>query len=427
MRSSTPSHSAARLKAGRSDRGTTLMTVMATTSILFVMATTLMTVVAYQTQATGIRVGRVRATHVADAGINAYLYRLRTDFSSYLSNLDTGWVTVSGVEKYRVTVTPPSGGKPLTLHSTGVAGDGTATIAATVRFPTFGDYMFLSNADLAIAGDAYVGGQIRSNGSVVNGGGEIVGKVTAGGTVTGNGKFDRGYLENQPIVDFNQILTTMDGIMLSAKTSSSYFPPSGTYGYRVTVNGSSVVIDKVTDGITTGDFVTTPVASLSIPSSGVLYFADDIWVVGAYSVPVTIVSEGDIYLIGDYTPSDPLSTVTSGLIAKNNIIVPSWYRSVKDAMTINAALLAQSGRIYADIKQGVIRSRINVSGALSYYDSGGVFGTVDKFTGQPISGFRQNVYTYDQRLNLYPPPMYPVIRDGSLKVDTWIEDKTPSW
>jgi hypothetical protein len=96
-------------------------------------------------------------------------------------------------------------------------------------------------------------------------------------------------------------------------------------------------------------------------------------------------------------------------------------------MSINAALLAQSGRIYADIKQGLIRERINVTGSLSYFNSGGVFGTVDKFTGQPVSGFRQNDYTYDQRLNLYPPPMYPMIRDGSLKIDTWVEDRTPAW
>lgn len=414
------------MKPAHNDWGTTLMTVMATTSILFIMATTLMTVVAYQTQATAVRVGRVRATHVADAGINAYLYRLRNEYDSYLSNLDTGWVSVAGVEKYRVVAVPPTDGQPLTLYSTGVAGDGTATIAATVRFPTIGDYMFLSNADITLEGDARIEGQVRSNGSVINKG-LVTGKVTAGGTVTGNGTFESGYTENQPTIDFNQLLTTMDDIMLKAKASSSYFPPSGAYGYRVTVAGGSVQVDKVTGGITTGEFVTTPVTSMAIPSSGVLYFADSIFLSGSYSVPVTIVADGDIYLTGDYAPLDLASSATSGLIARNNIIVPSWYKSVKENLTINAAMLAQSGRIYADIKQGVIRDRINVTGALSYFDSGGVFGTVDKFTGQPVSGFRQNVYTYDQRLSLYPPPMYPVVKDGSLKVDTWMEDSTPVW
>ena len=398
------------------------MTVMATTSILFIMATTLMTVVAYQSQVTALRVGRVRATHVADAGINAYLYLLRNNYDTYLTNLDTGWVTVSGVERYRVRVVPPTDGKPLTLYSTGVAGDGTQTIAATVRFPTFGDYMFLCGSDLSIAGDARINGQVRSNGNIDNQG-QITGKVIAGGVVTGNGSADRGYLQNQPTIDFNQVLATMDAIRTSAGVSSSFFPASGALGYRVVVNGNSVVIDKVVGGIDTGNFVTVPVTALSIPSSGVFYFVDTVWVQGAYSRSVTIVADGDINLIGDYVPSSVDSTATSGLIAKKNIIVPSWYGN--NEMNVNAALLSQSGAIYADIKQGFIRQGINITGSLSYAYSGGGFAT--KYPGQPVAGFRQNVYTYDQRLNLYPPPMYPVIRDGSLKVDTWIENRTPSF
>lgn len=38
-----------------------------------------------------------------------------------------------------------------------------------------------------------------------------------------------------------------------------------------------------------------------------------------------------------------------------------------------------------------------------------------------ISGFREREYTYDPRLDFDPPPMYPQIKDGSLKVNTWIE------
>jgi hypothetical protein len=266
------------------------MTVMATTSILFVMATTLMMIVGYQQQATAMRVGRVRAMHVADAGINAYLYKLRNEYSTYLSNLDTGWVTVSGVEKYRVLAVPPTIDAPLTLYSTGVAGDGTQTIAATVRFPTFGDYMFLSGASLIVAGDANVDGQVRSNGSIESQG-HITGKVTAGGTVTGNGRFDRGYVENQPIVDFNQVLATMDDIRTVAGDSSTYFPASGALGYRVVVNGASVVVDKVTGGVSTGNLVTEPVGSFTIPASGVAYFADDVWIEGSYSAPITFVAE----------------------------------------------------------------------------------------------------------------------------------------
>lgn len=400
------------------------MTVVATTSILFVLATTLMLMVSYQTQTTAMRVGRTRATHVADAGINAYLFTLKNDYGSYLEAPDTGWTSVGTNEQYRVVAVPPANGKPLTLYSTGVAGDGTVTIAATVRFPTFGDYMFLSNASLNIAADAEINGQIRTNGDIDNRG-HIVGKVLVGGSVISEGRMDQGYTEGVAKVDFNQVLTDMDAMAQAAHTSNSYYSASGALGYRVVLSGSSVSISKITDGITTGDFVTVLVATVSMPASGILYFSDKIWVEGTYSVPLTIVSDSDMYLTGDYVPTDVNSTVTSGLIAKGNIIVPGWYKSVHEYMTINAALLSQSGRIYADIKQGVIRNKITITGSMSYFDSGGTFGSYDKFTGQPVSGFRQNIYAYDQRLNEYPPPMYPVIRDGSLKVDTWIEDKAP--
>jgi type II secretory pathway pseudopilin PulG len=33
---------------------------------------------------------------------------------------------------------------------------------------------------------------------------------------------------------------------------------------------------------------------------------------------------------------------------------------------------------------------------------------------------------YDQRLDDFPPPKYPVIQDGTLKVNTWVEDSNPS-
>ncbi len=404
------------------------MTVMATTSILFVMATTLMMIVGFQQQATGLRVGRVRAMHVADAGINAYLYRLRNEYDTYMDHLDTGWVTVSGGEKYRVIVEPPANGKPLTLHSTGVAGDGTQTIAATVRFPTFADYMFLSDSNLSLAGDANVTGQVRSNGNVDNQG-TVTGKIIAGGDFTGKSP-SQGYLEHQPLVSFTAVGNDLERTLRPAAVAAgTLFPASGALGYRVVVNGSTVVIDKITGGIDTGDFVTEPVTSVSITTAGALYFEDTIWVAGKYSKPITIAARegdkvGDIYLIDDFMPTTPDTTATAGLIAEANIIVPGWFG--KDELTVQAAMLARTGHIYADIKQGFTRSRISIQGSLAYGLSGGEFGTVDPH-GNPVSGFRQKYYTYDERLDLYPPPFYPVVMDKSLKIDTWVEDKNPVW
>jgi len=412
------------------------MTVMVTTSILFMLSTTLLMMVAYQTSMTGLRVGRVRATHVADAGVNAYLYTLKSSLVSnpsvYMTASDTGWVTVGEGERYRVVTVPPAGRTPLTIYSTGAAGDGTVTIAATIRFPTFGDYMLLTDASLlSIAADANIDGQLRTNGNLDNKG-KISGKVLVSGTVVNAGKLDQGYTAGVPKVDFNQLAAAMTGMATAAKASGTYYPDAGL-GYRVIVNGSTATISKITGGITTGDFVTVPVATVSIPSSGILYFAGivgadgtshDVWVEGSYGVPVTIVSDTDIYITADYLPSDANSTVTSGLIAHGSVVIPSFSKNMKDYLNVNAALIAATGSIYSASNSGTTRSRITIVGAMAFARSADSIPGY-KTNGQAIPGFRDNQWTYDQRLNQYPPPMYPVIIDSTLKVDTWLEDTTP--
>jgi hypothetical protein len=86
-------------------------------------------------------------------------------------------------------------------------------------------------------------------------------------------------------------------------------------------------------------------------------------------------------------------------------------------------MLSQSGRIYADTKQGVFRNSIVITGSETYYDANGGFVVVDSY-GNSVAGFLNRTYTYDQRLDDFPPPKYPIIQDGSLKVNTWIEDRT---
>jgi hypothetical protein len=398
------------------------MMVIAITSILFVLATTLMFMVAYQTQGTSLRTSHLQAMDVADAGINAYLYQERQQYGYYLTTPDTGPVTIASGEAYRVTAQPPANGQPLTLFSTGSTPDGTVTIAATIRLPTFADYMFMSNADLNIGSAATINGQVRCNGNIVNAG-HITGKVIAAGTVTNTGIMDQGYSANQAPAPFSTLGADMNTIMLSCQGNNSYFPASGAYGYLVTVNGQTVTVAKVTGGTTTGNLTTTLVRTFTVPPSGALYFADDIWVQGTYSVPLTIVSSDDIYIPNNYGPAAMNSTVTGGLIAASDIIVPCWYASVPQQMTLTAALLAVNGRVTADMEMGVFRNQITITGSETYSDANGGFVTVDG-NGNALAGFRSRTYTYDQRLDDYPPPKYPVIEDGSLKVETWVEDNT---
>lgn len=105
--------------------------------------------------------------------------------------------------------------------------------------------------------------------------------------------------------------------------------------------------------------------------------------------------------------------------------MPCWYASVPSQMVLTAAMLSQSGRIYADTKSGVFRAKITITGSETYYDANGGFVVVTS-GGTPVAGFLSRVYTYDQRLDDFPPPKYPVIQDGTLKVNTWVEDRNPT-
>jgi hypothetical protein len=395
------------------------MTVMATTSILFVLATTLLMMVGYQTQTTTLRTSRVRATHVADAGINAYLYAIKSQ-----SVPVTSTVTIGTGETYQVREVPAGNGHPLTIYSTGTAGDGAVTIAATIRRPSFADYMFLSDDDLIIGAQATITGQVHSNKSITNAG-HITGKVTAVGNITNTGVLDQVPSPNDAKIEFQQVLLDMQWIKDSCVSNSSYFAASGALGYRVVVSGNTVTVSKVTGGNTTGNLTTTPVRTLTVPPSGTLYFADNIWISGSYSVPLTIVAQGTdadkrgiIYVMGNYTPSNMNSTVTGGLIALKDIIVPAWYSSVPANMTLTAALLSQSGSITADMKSGVFRDSIVINGSETYFVRGGF---ALESGGTVVGGFRNRTYSYDQRLDDYAPPKYPIIQTGAIKVDTWIE------
>jgi hypothetical protein len=399
-----------------------LSSVMMMTMILFMLVTSLLVLQNYYTVMTQSRGNRMSATHIADAGLNDYLYQVKKNSSYYLTVPDTGWVSFGG-GKYRVTATPPVDGKPLTLHAEGSSG-ATVTIAATVRYPTFADYIFLSNGDIWFGAGAQVNGQVRSNGAVRNDG-HITSKTYAGTTISGSGTFYQGKYAPYATVDFGQIAVKMDDIMTAAKahSPSSYFPktPAGSYGYRVTFNGSSYGVDRVTGGTTTGNLTVVVLGSYVIPIDGAIYFDDTVWVQGSYGANVTIAGSSDIYIMNSYQRSNPSARYTAGLIAKSNIIIPSWYPSVPQNMVVNAAVMAKSGKFYADMKSGIFRSTLTLLGAATYADATGGFVTVDGY-GHDIAGFHSRSYNYDGALDFNPPPFYPAIADGSLKVATWIEE-----
>jgi hypothetical protein len=395
-----------------------LALVVGITSVLFILATALLQLVVYQTAFAAADVARAQALHIADAGVNAYLYELRWDPDYYVTTPTLTAATAEGT--WRVVATPPSTQQPyLTLRSTGTLASGEATrvVAATVRFPTFADYMFLEDCDISIGSGAIVNGKVHSNHNVSNSG-RITGVGSAYGQFTnsGSGVTEQGYLSGPSQVSeipFSQLKSDMDAMKTAGQLSGArgYSAPaaSGKQGYEVVLNGTSYTRRSVSGSTGGGYSVSSDAVTLAIPNSGILFFDDDIWVKGTYGLSITIVSSANIYVVGDFVPVDPHSNTTAGMIAELNVSVPGQYSVIPNNMTIQAALLAKTGSVTSTYGS-TRKASLTMNGSLA-----------DAQVGAFAGAFSKRTYTYDQRLDLFPPPMYPVVRTDAMKVQSWVE------
>jgi hypothetical protein len=406
-----------RARRHRSDEGMALAIVVGMTAILFILSTMLLSLTVYQSTASERVVARVQAFNIADAGVNAYLYELRHDPDYYMTTPTLTARTREG--SWTVTASPPSATQPyLTLRSLGSLSsrDASRVVIATVRFPTFADYMFLEDCDIGIGPGALVNGKVHSNSDVSNSG-RITGLASAYGTFTNSsgGRTDQGYLQapDVALIPFNDVKTVMDEIKAIAQgvgaRAYAGAAPSGRQGYEIVISGTSYVRKTVTGFTSSGYSVASDGVTYPLPSTGVLYFDDDIWVRGSYGLSLTIVSSANIYVVGNVQPVSADSNTTLGLLANNNVSVPGQYAAVPDTMLIQAALLARTGSV-TSTSGSRQKAALTINGSLADMQYG-------VFSG----AFARRTYTYDSRLDLYPPPMYPAVHTDSLKVQSWIE------
>lgn len=432
-------------RAASDDSGIALMVVISVSVIIFILLTAVLTLATYHETQSARFTARTKAMHMADAGINAYLYELKRDWRYYVSTTHVG--PVEEQDGYWVLdATAPTKTAPLTLRSVGTitAQEASRTIIAEVRFPTFADYVILYDGingtkTYTIGAGATFNGKVRTNGSISNAG-VITGKVTAGGTCSGTGVYQAGYLQNQPKVDFAAVTADLAEMSTAAQTVNSYRGPSGGLGYELVFKGTFADIYKVTAiAANSGARTTTLLGTLPIPECGVIYINDTVWVSGTYSKPLCIGSSADIIVPKNFAPADATGSVTGGLVASNDILFPSWYTETPADLICTAALLAQNGCIGCEYSSSsgygnggdrnlsatppnpghwVLKNSITLTGSRAMKDQLGF----NSGSGTTENGFHLRYFNYDPRLDGNPPPMYPQIKDGSLKVSTWIED-----
>lgn len=429
----------------RDDRGSVMLIAIACLTILFILTTMLLMFASSQTSLASRDEKSQKRLHLADAGLNAYLFELKRDPNYWSLNPTMGpHVTADGTW----TVSAAKSGEYLVVRSsaTAVGAQGTRTVVSKVTFPTFADYTMLSDGPVRIGADAVIYGKIHSNSALTGGSSgyavEHAGKLYAVEGVPGSGQIyavgriltvgsawyveggTAGLHSNQDVVDFTQVTQDLDDIRVRAVASNTRFTiPTSGIGYRLTLAGGGYTLHRVAGNKYTGGLTYTLVQSGTIPSTGVFYFDGDVWVQGNYGVMVTVASAGDILICQNITATTPSLKKTCGLIAAKNVWIPDSYSltEMPTDLTIQAALVAMTGKCGAYLS-GVnprLRTRATFLGSRAYkLPSGAV--AVDG-SGRELYGFSNRTYTYDANLDSNPPPMFPVIHAGSLKVVTWTE------
>jgi len=430
---------------GRED-GSAMLVVMAAMAILFILSTMLITMSVFQVTQAQREEQRMKALHIADAGLNAYLAELRRNPAYGTTNPNLGpLATPDGT--WTVSVTPTTGA--LVVRSVGTVTNAkgaqtSRTLVSRVAFPTYADYAILCDDYISIGADAVFIGKVRSNDYIDNSGKVFAdaslnvnqpGQLWAVNTITDRtGSIPKRPAQasfihaGAPTVDFGQITGDMTTIQTTASGSgTSYAALTGSdLGYRVVLNGGTYSLSRITGGNKFNGGLTyvaiTGQQNVAIPAAGVLYFNDDVWVQGTYNAMVTVASSGDIMLTQNIAPTDPNSAFTCGLVAQNNVWIPINYSTseLPSQLSIQAAMVAISGSCGAYFDNGgPLRTKAAFIGSRSYKVATGLVQTDS--SGHEIRGFSNRVYDYDERLDTYAPPKFPVIHDGTLKVTTWTE------
>ncbi len=401
----------------RDDRGIALPMVVIVTAVIFVLATLILSLAMYRTNTVARQTSREVAVAAADAGLNAYLYRL-ANLSGFLEPLDGSYDGVS----WRVTATPPSGAVPLTLRSTATLDSGkTRVVVAQVKFPTFAEYAWLSHNTISVGAGATIYGKIHSNSNITNSG-TITGQATASGTCSGSGTW--GYPDRLPpksnarSISFEAVSADMAEMKVLAQQNNptTYWDALGStgLGYEVVLSGINATIYRVTassgSGGTGGPTSEVLIGTVQVPANGVMYFDDDVWVKGTYNAGLTIVSgPRSIRPSGNLVAQDPDNhTKSLGLIAFEDFIVPATWSSLPTNLTIQAAILAQTGQITSE-SPATKKSSITMDGSMASY-----------LTPSMSQGFQTRYYYYDSQLDSFPPPKYPSTGD-KLHFKSWIE------
>jgi len=240
-----------------------------------------------------------------------------------------------------------------------------------------------------------------------------------------------------PALDFNGVIADL-GFM----KAQSQIPGKGSYydnsdcnnktnlGRHIVLTGATMTVSTVTDYNNANDSITKEdcfLTNVPIINNGIIFVENNVWIEGIINGRrVSIVAanllggaKANIYIGADnllYTNFDGTDII--GLVSQNDIEV---LKNSLDNLTIDAALLAQSGRVgrnnytpFSCNSQSCQdhKGTITINGSM-------VTDLRYGFTFTNGTGYSNRVLNFDNNLLYFPPPYFPTGTEYS--IDLWDE------
>lgn len=258
-------------------------------------------------------------------------------------------------------------------------------------------------------------------------------------------------------VDFNRITINLAKAKLDSQQGGIYLNKSDGEGYHVQFKNTTVDIYEVKkqrkcsyeDPPGSGKFIEYedvysidlgPDAEekfiyndqesigLNLPSNGLIFVQDNVWVDGTVDGHVTVIAAEDplasskAKIIVNHDLKYAGDDDTIGLVAQDDILVGFYSDNI---LNIDGALMSQKGRVRRlyyephstynpfDCGNFITRNKIDLHGSMaSFYQYG--------FSYQDNTGYTNITYTFDNNLVYSPPPSFPTT--GQYSVLSWEED-----
>ena len=381
---------------------------------------------------------------------------------------------------------PPVGSTVVTIRSTGKVNVNPAVVRKVevkLGVPSWAKYSVVANANMNFGPGTEVFGPIHSNGGIRFDG--VAYNIGSSGVSQYNDPdhsgqdefgvhthvspidplppaavpdrpdvFKTGRQFPVPAIDFTGVTATLASLKAQAQASGNYFAPSGGKGYELVFRPDDTVsVYKVTSlkpkpggcssEVSDNDWgiwsiqATSTVGTYPIPSDGVFFFEDDVWVSGSVNTaratvavgrfPENPSSQASITFNSDITYAAYDGSNSLGFIAQNDINVGLYS---KDFLRIDGALIAKNGRVgrfYYRKSSGpqdfcgpeALRNTITLYGMIGTNER---YGFSWSCSGVYCSGYQNRQITYDPNLLYSPPPGFP-LTSSQYEVISWKEVK----